>query len=62
MTSMPAAAQARLDAVLNAPVVGRTRHEQTSDLARRYVRPDVIVKAAVAEVAEARNARRSGKR
>ena len=51
MTSMPAAAQARLDAVLNAPVVGRTRHEQTGDLARRYVRPDVIVKAAVAEVA-----------
>ena len=48
---MLAAAEARLDAVLNGPLVGRSRHEQVVDLARRHVheRP-VHTKAVAADV------------
>src|SRR5687768_7431477 len=48
---MNAEAQARLDAVLNSPPTGRSRHAQTIDLARQHNAPeDGITKAAVAEV------------
>jgi HK97 family phage prohead protease len=47
---MNAEAQKRLDEVLNAPPTGRSRHAQTIDLARRHDTPDVITKAAVAQV------------
>src|SRR5215218_9050530 len=59
-TSMLAAAQERLDAVLNGPVVGRSRHAQVVDLARQRVheheRPEHLeysayTKAATADVA-----------
>ena len=59
-TSMLAAAQERLDAVLNGPVIGRSRHAQVVDLARQRVheheRPEHLeysayTKAATADVA-----------
>jgi HK97 family phage prohead protease len=50
MTSMPAAAQARLDRVLSSPVRGRSRHDQTRDLARHHVPATDVITKAVAEV------------
>src|SRR5215218_4722950 len=59
-TSMLAAAQERLDAVLSGPVVGRSRHAQVVDLARQRVHEheraehleySAYTKAATADVA-----------
>jgi HK97 family phage prohead protease len=50
-TAAYAAGMARLDDVLNSSPVGKSRHDQTFRLARHHVRPHVVTKAAVAEVA-----------